>query len=92
MAQIHLETPLRHCVSLTYPAEWSLSQSRRKFDPVEVCCKCHIQERLPVGRRQSTGQFLCYIKLEVLRRTEVKKRTAINEAKAEEADFYSIVL
>lgn len=40
VAQIHLDTPLWHCVSLTYPAEFTLSPSRVKFDPVDVHCKC----------------------------------------------------
>lgn len=40
VTQILLHTPLWHCVSLTDPAEFTLSQSRMHFDPVDVYCRC----------------------------------------------------
>ena len=35
VSRIHLDAPLWHCASLTHPAEFTLSRSTTKFDPVD---------------------------------------------------------
>ena len=35
VSRIHLDAPLWHCACLTHPAEFTLSRSTTKFDPVD---------------------------------------------------------